>query len=553
MSVSFSNGRYTLPEYVFCAPPGMAGPPRRHPVVIVGGGLAGLTAACALAQLGVPVVVLDEDNTVGVRGLSSRAVCYARKSLEIFDRLGTYRRMLGKGVRWTIGRTFHGDRELFAFDLAAQASASRQPPFINLQQFYVEAFLVERAAELGCVDLRWCSKVVAFEQDSQRAKLTIETPAGSYSLLADWVIDCSGARGVLAEALGVRRLGARHDDRWCIADLIFEQDLPVERHTWVTAHFNDGRAVWRHALADKVWRFDYQLGSNLLGPDPQADEGAIRERLRRQFGRDVACHIVWSGTWSYRSECLETFRAGRVLFAGDSAHTMSPFGGRGGNSGIQDADNLAWKLAWVIAGKADASLLDTYAAERRAAALENIRIAERTGHYLKPVSAAERAYREATLALAPHHAFARLLVNTGRMSQPNVYVDSCLNVGRGGGRSIPNLPLTLPDGREGDVAQLMKWARGDLVAVVDVETDALTALEARYPVRILAAARLGGAATTLAAGRDGENALILIRPDLYCAGTFERGDVAGLEHALRTMTCTSTNKLPALMTGTRHS
>ena len=205
------------------------------------------------------------------------------------------------------------------------------------------------------------------------------------------------------------------------------------------------------------------------------------------------------------------------------------------------------KLAWVIAGKADASLLDTYSAERRAAALENIRIAERSGRYLRPANAAEAVYRDATLALARQHPFARSLVNTGRMSEPNVYAASRLNVGQGAGRSIPNLPLTLPDGSDGDLVQLMKWARGDLVALVDSESPDLTTLEARFPIRIIADARVGGVSARLAESCGAPvGKMILIRPDLYCAGTFVHGDVAVLERALRTFTCTTT-------TGTNNS
>ncbi len=526
MPVSFSNGRYALPQYPFCAPPELeAGTGEVHPVVIVGAGLTGLTLACALGQLGIRTTVIDDDDTVGVRGAASRGVCYARTSLEIFDRLGVYRQMLAKGVRWTVGRTFDDDTQILEFDLARDAGAtlSRQPPFINLQQFYVESFLVERARDLG-VDLRWRSRVVGSEATATGARLSIETPAGVYPLHGDWVVDCSGARAVLAEALGVRRRGTGTDDRWCIADILFDESPPVERHTWLRASFNDGRAVWRHALADDVWRFDYQLGDTHGRAIDPVDEGLIRARLRRQYGREVDCRVLWTGTWTYRNELLDEFRHGRVLFAGDSAHTMSPFGGRGGNSGIQDADNLAWKLAWVIEGKADASLLDSYAAERRSAALENIRIATRTGRFLNPESDAERAQRDAILSLAREHAFARALVDTGRMSEATVYADSPLNVGPDAGRPVPNLPLALPDGREGDLAQLMKWANGDLVAVVDTESPVLTALEARFPVRVVAAARLGAASERLAGA--------LLRPDHYCAGRFAGDDAAGLERAL---------------------
>src|SRR3954464_6150945 len=189
----FAQGSgYQLPEYAFREPPEIAsGEASHHPIVIVGGGITGLTIACALAQYGIEAVLLDEDNTVGVKGASSRGICYTQKSLEIFQRLGVYERIAKKGIQWSVGRTFAGNDEVYSFDLKQQAgyNLSSQPPFINIQQFYIEGYLVERIQELGGVDLRWCSRVTAFEQDGQRATLSVTTPAGDYQLTADHVVD----------------------------------------------------------------------------------------------------------------------------------------------------------------------------------------------------------------------------------------------------------------------------------------------------------------------------------------------------------------------------
>src|SRR3954470_2923505 len=209
-SVAFTNGYeftqgsgYALPEYPFTVPPELAqgvqtgakGAPRRYPVVVIGAGITGLTLAAALAQYGVQTVLLDEDNTVGVKGASSRGICYAQKTLEIFKRLGIYARIAAKGIQWSVGRTFAGDDEVYTFDLRQQQthSLSRQPPFINIQQFYIEAYLVDRIRELGHVDLRWSSRVTAFKQDDAVATLTVATPQGNYTMQADHVIDATGS------------------------------------------------------------------------------------------------------------------------------------------------------------------------------------------------------------------------------------------------------------------------------------------------------------------------------------------------------------------------
>ena len=229
--VGFTNGYqftqgsgYELPEYPFRPPPEIAsGETSHHPIVIVGGGITGLTLACALAQYGIQAVLLDEDNTVGVKGASSRGICYTQKSLEIFERLGVYAPIAAKGIQWSVGRTFAGNDEVYSFDLRQQSAynLSTQPPFINIQQFYIEAYLVDRIYELGNVQLRWKNRVAGFRQDKECATLTVETPAGSYALRADYVIDATGSHSPFREWVGASVTAKKGDDRWCIADVRF--------------------------------------------------------------------------------------------------------------------------------------------------------------------------------------------------------------------------------------------------------------------------------------------------------------------------------------------
>ncbi|MEO6102494.1 MAG: FAD-dependent oxidoreductase, partial [Pseudoxanthomonas sp.] len=406
---------YRLPEYPFVEPPEIAaGTVLRHAVVIVGAGITGLTLGCALAQRGIRAILLDEDNTVGVKGASSRGICYTQKSLEIFHRLGIFERIAGKGIQWSVGRTFAGDDEIYSFDLRQQSSfqLSAQPPFINIQQFYIEGFLVERIQELGrdnpAVDLRWNSRVVAFEQGPAGATLTVETPAGPYQLQADYVVDASGSHSPFHDWCGATKQAKSGDDRWCIADVRFSQRPPTERHTWIEAPFNDQRAVWQHLMADDVWRIDYQMAPD-ADPGFVSSEPQVRERLQRQFGADVQCDIVWVGPYAYRSQCLDRLRIGGVFFIGDAAKIVSPFGARGGNTGVADADNLAWKLASVLSGDAVPALLDSYEEERLEAARQNVLVTNRTARFLRPADGAERVFRSAVISLAKQYPFARQL------------------------------------------------------------------------------------------------------------------------------------------------
>jgi 3-(3-hydroxy-phenyl)propionate hydroxylase len=475
--VAYTNGYeftegtgYALPEYPFVAPPELLKKEKgRHRVVIVGGGISGLTLACGLAKLGVAAVLLDEDNTVGVKGASSRGICYTQKSLEIFQRYGIFDRIARKGIEWSVGRTFAGHDEVFSFDLKAQSAfnLSRQPAFINIQQFYIEGYLVERIAELNqhqpSVDLRWASRVTAFEQNDRFALLTVQTPQGSYQIEAEHVIDATGSHTPFHAWVGAALDGKRGDDRWCIADVKFKTTPPTERHTWIEAPFNENRAVWQHLMGDEVWRIDYQMAPN-SDPAQVSREDVVRERLQRQFGKDVQCDIVWVGPYAYRSQCVRQMRVGRVYFMGDTAKVVSPFGARGGNTGISDADNLAWKLAAVVRGLAPESLLNTYQDERLEAAQRNVQVTNRTARFLRPTEPAAQMFRQAVLALAKKHRFARNMVNTGRMAEANSYSRSPACAA--GGVSVQNASFQWSPGRMGQLNGLIDWADGRLLLLV---------------------------------------------------------------------------------------
>ncbi|MGZ5784649.1 MAG: FAD-dependent monooxygenase [Ramlibacter sp.] len=547
----FSGGSgYRLPEYPFVEPVEVqTGQVSHHPIVIVGGGLTGLTMACCLARYGVPAVLLDEDNTVGVKGASSRGICYTQRSLEIFERLGIYDRVAAKGVQWSVGRTFAGKDEVYSFDLRKQSAfnLSSQPPFINIQQFYVEAFLVERILELGCVDLRWSSRVTAFEQSNECATLSVTTPAGDYRMRADHVIDATGAHSPFRAWAGAAVAAKKGDDRWCIADVRFSKHPPVERHTWIEAPFNENRAVWQHLMGDDVWRIDYQMAPD-ADPEYVSREDVVRERLTRQFGIDCEIEIVWVGPYAYRSECVDRMRCGRVFFMGDSAKVVSPFGARGGNTGIADAENLAWKLAAVMKGRAAPALLDSYHEERHEAARQNVLVTNRTARFLRPAKGIEKVFRDAALGLARQHVFARQLVNTGRMAIANSYTQSSA-CEAGGGQPVQNVGFRWADGSAGTVNQLLEWAEGRLLLLLFGDTrrpavERLRALAETAPVRCVQVLGNDDRATTVehiydphghlqGACHVSGHAWALVRPDSYVAATGEAVD-ATLVHAVAT-------------------
>ena len=431
---------FTYPKFSYQRPPELAeGREGHYPVVVIGAGPVGLSAAIDLAQQGQPVLLLDDDDTVSI---GSRGVCYAKRTLEVLDRIGCDNRFVDKGVSWDVGRTFFGEGEVFNFNLRPQDRHLR-PGMINLQQYYLEQYLMERSDELPPLEKRFKSKVVAVTPGEDKVSLRVETPDGAYTLTTDWLVVADGARSPVRNMLGLDIDGKIFKDRFLVADVVMKADFPAERWFWFDPPFHPNQSVLLHKQADNVWRIDFQLGWQADPEEEKKPENVI-PRIKAMLGDEREFELEWVSVYTFQCRRMNRFNHGRVLFVGDAAHQVSPFGARGANSGIQDADNLGWKLKLVIEGKAPATLLDSYHDERSFAADENLMNSTRSTDFITPKSATSKTFRNAVLSLAAEHPFARALVNSGRLSVPSWLADSPLNTPDDAGfegAMIPGAPL----------------------------------------------------------------------------------------------------------------
>jgi 3-(3-hydroxy-phenyl)propionate hydroxylase len=386
-----------------------------HPVVVVGAGPVGLSFAIDLAQRGHKVVLLDDADRIGE---GSRAICFSKRSLEFWDRLGIGQRMVDKGVVWSVGKIFHGASQLYQFNLLPEPGHKR-PAFINLQQFYAEAYLVDRVEELPDISLRWRNKVSGLQQRNDRVVLTVDTPDGAYALHAAYVIACDGARSSLRQMVGAEFAGQVFEDQFLIADVRMTAAFPTERWFWFDPPFHAGRSALLHKQPDDIWRIDLQLSRDADATVEKQPEN-VRPRIARMLGHDKF-EFEWISLYKFQCRRMDRFLHGRVIFAGDAAHQVSPFGARGANSGLEDAENLAWKLDRILRKTSPERLLESYHIERGAAADENIRESTRATDFMAPATRQEARLRKAVLALARDTEFGKRMVNGGRLSVPSVY------------------------------------------------------------------------------------------------------------------------------------
>ena len=417
---------YDYKPFAFVPPPGLSGEEPRHDVVIVGAGPIGLALALDLAGHGTKVVVLDDNNVVSV---GSRAICWSKRSLEILDRLGIGERCVEKGVTWKVGRTFHRDREVFNFDLLPE-DGHKMPAFVNLQQYYVEEYLAEAALAHPLIDVRFNNKVVAIDRHSDHVFVDIETPEGDYALETGWLVACDGAKSPVRGMMGLGFDGELFEERFLIADIEMEADFPSERWFWFEPEFHPGQSALLHKQPDNIYRIDLQLGWD-ADPELEKDPERVIPRIEKVVGhRDF--RLDWVSVYTFQCRRLREFVHGRVIFCGDSAHVVSPFGARGGNGGLQDVDALGWRLAAVVEGRASEGVLAAYGRERAHGADENILNSTRATKFMTPADGVERVFRDQVLNLAGRVDFARGWVNSGRLSRPCVYP--------GAGADDPRLP-----------------------------------------------------------------------------------------------------------------
>ena len=342
--------------------------------------------------------------------------------------------------------------------------------------------------------------------------------------------------------LGLDFEGRVFEERFLIADVEMQADFPSERWFWFEPPFHKGQSALLHKQPDNIYRIDLQLGWDADPEEEKKPENVI-PRIEKVIGHGDF-ELDWVSVYTFQCRRLERFVHDRVVFAGDSAHIVSPFGARGGNGGIQDIDNLVWKLAMVVKGEAPASLIATYDEERIHGADENILNSSRATSFMTPKTEMERIFRDSVLELAADHDFARKLVNSGRLSRPcslegrSLQTDAADKVGVPVGASMPDAPV----GNAG-AGWLLNHVGGRFafLAVEAAIPDDLPVELDRILVTADRSRRANGATTLidaegLVAARYGAGQSYLVRPDQHIAARLSGADRAATEAAFRRAT-----------------
>ena len=513
------------------------------PVIVVGAGPVGLTAALALARARVPCTVLEAEDERGAayfRSTGSKAICFQRDVLDVFDRLGVGESIIAEGTTWTTARTYYKGHEVrtVTFPAGAGGGEGLLPPWINISQARVEEELLAAVTAHPDIDLRFGHRVVEIAQDGEPHEgvaVEAETPGGAVRMRAAYLVGADGPRSAVRTLAGVPFPGDSFGDRFLICDIRADLPFPNERRFHFDPEWNPGRQVLVHQCPDSTWRIDWQVPD---GFDLEAERrsGALDERIRKIVG-DGDYTLVWSSVYRFHERCAERMRTGRILLAGDAAHLYAPFGARGLNSGVQDAENLAWKIACALRAPDPAAadaLLETYHSERWAAARENLRVTGDTMRFLVPHTEEDRRRRREVLERALEDPSAGDRIDSGKLAEPFRYADSPLTTPAGPvpPQTRPEAPapgdicpdaLCAPVGAaEGERVRLRSLLGPGFTVVAHREDDAVAAVRAceGLPVHVapLALERVDASGAAAEALGHPQGTLFAVRPDAHlCA------------------------------------
>ncbi|QRI75148.1 MULTISPECIES: FAD-dependent monooxygenase [Rhodococcus] len=389
---------YQPPKYPASGFPSMQPDAEALPVVVVGAGPVGMAVALGLAQRGIPVTILEAADQVS---FGSRAICISRHSLEAAARLGFGAELEKIVLPWVGGRSFYRDQQVLHFRMP-QREFDVRPPMINVSQSEYEQIVVDTIEQNPLITLHWQASIAGILRGDDEVTLEVDTAFGKRHLRAAWVVAADGGRSRMRELAGLRLEGTNYEGRYVIADIHWESDLPAERMVWFDPPSNPGSTIIMHKQPKNIWRIDYQLDPS-EDAEIETQEDAIRARIAKHLDwlqNDLPWTLEWHGFYSARALALREFTHDRILFAGDAAHLVPIFGVRGLNSGMEDAETLAWQLAAVVHGNADAALLQAYSIERHDAWEQNVANAGKSTLIMSPGTHGYRTTRDAVLALA---------------------------------------------------------------------------------------------------------------------------------------------------------